>query len=33
MFQLLMSKAYRKTTTFSTNFDFTTTAQKNSYLL
>jgi len=33
IFQLLMSKAYGKTPTFSTNFDFTTTAQKNSYLL
>jgi len=28
-----MSKAYEKTTTFSTNFDFMTTAQQNLYLL
>ena len=29
IYQLLMSKAHGKTTTFSTNFDFMNTAQKN----
>jgi len=29
LFQLLVSKVYGKTITFSTNFDFMTTAQKS----